>query len=511
MRAARPPRAPLTPPQVPLQRPQQPHPHAAAEIRRTPPAPPPRARPRCSRRRQYSKAADPRQPWAAGVAALLARAPLDSTDVTVLALDAATALVEEFRLHRFVLAARSPFFRRALAHAPDAVRLDNGVDARAFRAAVAFMYLAPPADVGGADVARAARVLELPALAAAGAGDAAQDQIGAAQDQLDAWFCEHVRGGRVAAGARVAQRNAGHADVLLGGFPAHRGMLRSDYFTTMFTSRFREARRPRAGEPLPGVGVDAAPEVLELVLSFLYSERTAIPPARALELLYAADMMMLERLKLKCAHVICAAGESAALPFAVYDVVRAGWECRVRRLEEFGAKYIADRLEVFLPDPELAELVAESAERITERQETDTIELVDDIRYYLGVRFRQRIGKADPFLEEEEELPEEGEEEDGAPQDPEKKGEAKANGKSTTKKDMDTFFERQEKIQNELLGGIDDLLGECLASVCLFALLTCFKKPSGLKLRRIASGLLPKRFKMHMFRFTRLRMPGYPA
>jgi ankyrin repeat/BTB/POZ domain-containing protein 1 len=36
-------------------------------------------------------------------------------------------------------------------------------------------------------------------------------------------------------------------------------------------------------------------------------------------------------------------------------------------------------------------LVRESAARITARQETDTVEIVDDIRYYLSERFRLRF------------------------------------------------------------------------------------------------------------------------
>ena len=51
-------------------------------------------------------------------------------------------------------------------------------------------------------------------------------------------------------------------------------------------------------------------------------------------------------------------------------------------------------------------MVAESAGRIKGRQETDTIELVDDIRYYLDERFRMRVDDNLAFCgnrEEEEE------------------------------------------------------------------------------------------------------------
>src|SRR4051812_10313585 len=69
---------------------------------------------------------------------------------------------------------------------------------------------------------------------------------------------------------------------------------------------------------------------------------------------------------------------------------------RMHRLEEFGARYLAERLELFLgEDEELAQefesLIRESADRIINREETDTIELIDDIRYYLNERFRMRL------------------------------------------------------------------------------------------------------------------------
>jgi ankyrin repeat/BTB/POZ domain-containing protein 1 len=62
----------------------------------------------------------------------------------------------------------------------------------------------------------------------------------------------------------------------------------------------------------------------------------------------------------------------------VYDIIRAGWDTRVPRLEEFGARYIAYRLERFIDDPDFEELVKESAARIQGRQETDTVELIDE-------------------------------------------------------------------------------------------------------------------------------------
>lgn len=188
-------------------------------------------------------------------------------------------------------------------------------------------------------------------------------------------------------------------------FPVHRAMIiRSEYFLTMFTSAFREAQNT---EHLQIVSIDCSPEVLEVVLRFLYTEKTDFPLELAIDVLFAADLLLIEKLKLKAAVVISTLGNGtmSQIParldtsennfggqeLDIYDVIRAGWLTRVPRLEEFGARYFAYRLESYIDEEEFADLVRESAQRIKGRQETDTIELLDDIRYYLSERFRLRF------------------------------------------------------------------------------------------------------------------------
>jgi len=194
-------------------------------------------------------------------------------------------------------------------------------------------------------------------------------------------------------------------------YPCHRAMLlRSEVFATMFSSPFREGQ---ASAHLQIVPVDCTPEVLEVILTFLYTEKADFPLTLALNVLHAADMLFIDRLKQRAALLISTLGNGnasvveAANPrgetdredgINVYDIVRAGWDTRVHRLEEFGARYIAYRLERYVDEAEFKELVQESAARIQKRQETDTVELVDDIRYYLSERFRLRF--EDAFLDE---------------------------------------------------------------------------------------------------------------
>ncbi|TAQ89861.1 hypothetical protein B7494_g1833 [Chlorociboria aeruginascens] len=191
-------------------------------------------------------------------------------------------------------------------------------------------------------------------------------------------------------------------------YPVHRAMLlRSDYFQTMFSSQFQEAQMT---EYLQIITVDCSPAVLQIILDFLYTEKADIPLELAVDVLFAADMLFIEKLKTKAAIVISTIGNGTSKladrthteaggeiqeieeePINVYDVIRAGWLTRMQRLEEFSARYLAYRLEDYIDEEEFEDLIKESASRIEKRQETDTIELLDDIRYYLSERFRLRF------------------------------------------------------------------------------------------------------------------------
>lgn len=207
-------------------------------------------------------------------------------------------------------------------------------------------------------------------------------------------------------------------------YPVHKAMLiRSPYFETMFSSEFLEAQE---SEHLHMIKVDCIPEVLEVILTFLYTEKADCPLDLAMDLLYTSDMLLMDRLKTKAAQTISTLGSATnnilvdrthnsnstattgegaeegqqpdgqveVEPINVYDVLHAAWQLRVQRLEEFAARYLAYRLEDYIDEPEFAELIQESASRIRRREETDTIELLDDIRYYLSERFRLRFEDA---------------------------------------------------------------------------------------------------------------------
>jgi hypothetical protein len=180
-------------------------------------------------------------------------------------------------------------------------------------------------------------------------------------------------------------------------------LLRSEYFLTMFSSEFKEAQQT---QHLQIITVDCSPAVLETILTFMYTERADFGLDIAIDVLFAADMLFIDKLKQRAAIIISALGNGSTSavesdnprgatdadePVDIYEVLQAGWETKVQRLEEFAARYIAYRLEFYIDEPEFAQIVQESANRVKARQETDTVELIDDIRYYLSERFRLRF------------------------------------------------------------------------------------------------------------------------
>ena len=188
-------------------------------------------------------------------------------------------------------------------------------------------------------------------------------------------------------------------------FPVHRAiLLRSEYFSTMFSSDFREAQET---PHLQIIQIDCLPAVLEVILKFLYTERADFSLELAIDVMFAADMLFIEKLKQRAAQIISTLGNGSASILEsenprgetdledvidIYDVVRAGWDTRVQRLEEFGARYIAYRLERYIDQEEFAGLVRESASRVKERQETDTVELIDEYaRFHLVYTFTNRL------------------------------------------------------------------------------------------------------------------------
>ncbi|KAM0283518.1 hypothetical protein ACHAQH_002469 [Verticillium albo-atrum] len=433
----------------------------------------------------YSKSTDPLQPWASHITSLLSKDMPRTADIGLIAAS------ESFQLHKFILASRSPYFKRKLSDAAGTRtwNLPATIPADAFRLVLRYLYLGDiPKDLvdprsmtteeevlTSAD--KISKQLEIEKLWEALlttdrrlARQRYQDEVNRAQRQIDSFYRENVLSHRMVIDtervneikwrhdnaifadcllradepddddttddepADRASANSNSSSIPVGPFangkpakakrsvvyPVHKAMLlRSLYFETMFSSEFKEAQEE---EHLHIVTIDCVPEVLEIILTFLYTEQAECPLELALDLLYVSDMLYLDKLKTKAAQVISTlgSGNSNVLvdrthgtaedddtePINIYDVIHAAWDLRVQRLEEFAARYLAYRLEDYIDEADFADLIKESAERLKNREETDTIELLDDIRYYLSERFRLRFEDAglDEMMDEQGEI-----------------------------------------------------------------------------------------------------------
>ncbi|RSL67739.1 hypothetical protein CEP54_003082 [Fusarium duplospermum] len=439
----------------------------------------------------FSKSSDPYVYWSSHISTLLGRPSPSTADITLVAGS------RSFELHKFLLAARSPYFKAKLAAAPNTAtwNLANAVPVEAFQIVLRYLYLGEvPRDLApaGTDtseedvlngLSRISKQLEVESLweaILAGADrrlarQRYQDEVERARGQLEEFFQQNVVGHKMMVDSdrvkdvKWQHDNAMFADVLLRAdepveveeekpektedkptipigpasngnnstkspksvlYPAHKAMLiRSEYFEKMFSGDFVESHR---ADHLRVVTVDCSPAVLEIILTFLYTETVVCPLEHALDLLYAADMLFLDNLKSKAAVAISTLGSGTSNvlvdrthghhedgegeeyvhetvemePINIYDVIHAAWDLRVQRLEEFAARYLAYRLEDYIDEEDFQALIAESAQRLTAREETDTIELLDDIRYYLSDRFRLRFEDAglDEMMDETGEI-----------------------------------------------------------------------------------------------------------
>lgn len=436
----------------------------------------------------FSKSSDPYVYWSTHISALLNRTVPKTSDISL------TSDTHTFNLHKFLLASRTPYFRKKLESQPDTQswHLANTVPVEAIHIVLRYIYLGDlPKDIVPAGsptseeevikgLDKISKQLEVEHLweAILSGNDrrlARQryiDEEERAIKQIGEFFKSKVLGHKMVVDTERVNDiqwnydNPAFADVLLRAdetydsetqetpilngqgipigtsndtnkpprksalYPVHKAMLiRSEYFDKMFSGDFVESHR---SENLHIVTIDCTPAVLELVLTFLYTENTICPLEHALDLLYTADMLFLDTLKSKAAQAISTLGSGTTNvlidrthkhingdapepntpeqiemePINIYDVIHAAWDLRVQRLEEFAARYLATRLEDYIDDPDFQELIRESAERITRREETDTIELLDDIRYYLSERFRLRFEDAglDDMIGEEGEI-----------------------------------------------------------------------------------------------------------
>eukprot|EP00123_Amoebidium_parasiticum_P009799 comp19714_c0_seq1/m.23466 comp19714_c0_seq1/g.23466 ORF comp19714_c0_seq1/g.23466 comp19714_c0_seq1/m.23466 type:complete len:512 (-) comp19714_c0_seq1:20-1555(-) len=176
---------------------------------------------------------------------------------------------------------------------------------------------------------------------------------------------------------------------------------RSEFFRTIsdgFFVQHQATQRQAQGEmenqgPIKVGHIPA--EIFKLVLEYIYTDQVAVlPHSMALPLLRAADYLMLPGLKTVCGTVI---GQTLTTEnvLGIFGVART---YDLLRLEDRAVMFMAEHLHKVIQDPSFVDLVLEEANSIKNREEIDSIPIIDEIRTYLD----QLYGFADVDSEDEE-------------------------------------------------------------------------------------------------------------
>ncbi|KAI8051037.1 hypothetical protein BDF22DRAFT_694487 [Syncephalis plumigaleata] len=251
----------------------------------------------------------------------------------------------------------------------------------------------------------------------------------------------------------INDNRAAYEDILIniGGvkYPAHRAFFytRCDYIKTSMEgeyTRFNSSslhgdatedttiNRLEVNMPLleelgfDGISDETANAVNSALFIFIYTDRCNIPLQALHPTLTIADLLLLDRLRSLAAISITSLpittvdrvlqeaenqqtafllktsnNSSDSLPFDIYALYRQAAQWKLDRLEQWCVRWFASNLEHVASTDEFRKLVQESAEDIIERQDIDSIILVDEIRYWLRKQYNYE------YFEEEEDEDEE--------------------------------------------------------------------------------------------------------
>ncbi|KAL4225798.1 Ankyrin repeat and BTB/POZ domain-containing protein 1 [Mactra antiquata] len=153
---------------------------------------------------------------------------------------------------------------------------------------------------------------------------------------------------------------------------------RSDYFKALLLDHFGEGWTSE--DKLPVIELhDIRVDIFVKVMYYLYQEFCELSEDNVYDVLCAADLYLLPGLKRLCANAM-------AKFLTVSDVVmvlRTARLFNLPRLEDQCAEFMAKNLEQVLQLKEFEELVKTDASEVKDRQETDSIDIIDSIRFHL--------------------------------------------------------------------------------------------------------------------------------
>ncbi|CAE1273634.1 ABTB1 [Acanthosepion pharaonis] len=152
---------------------------------------------------------------------------------------------------------------------------------------------------------------------------------------------------------------------------------RTDYFRALLSDHFDESDKTEEIPLITLHGLSAV--VFQQIVYYIYTDSCELTCMNVYEVLCSADLYLLPGLKRQCAAFVAKNLEVNQ----VINVLRTARLFNLYRLQDQCAEFIAANLYKVIQLEEFTELVMEDATNVKERQDTDSIEIIDNVRYYL--------------------------------------------------------------------------------------------------------------------------------
>ncbi|XP_015239258.1 PREDICTED: ankyrin repeat and BTB/POZ domain-containing protein 1 isoform X2 [Cyprinodon variegatus] len=178
---------------------------------------------------------------------------------------------------------------------------------------------------------------------------------------------------------------------------------RSDYFKALLEDHFSEGQQLQSQPSTPVITLhNIAQEVFIHVMYYIYTDDTELTMDSVFDVLCVADMYLLPGLKRLCGKILA----NSICEENVLHMWKTAKLFRLSRLEDQCTEFMAKIIERLVEQAEFAEMIKEDAASLEERQETDSVPLVDDIRFHIAsnVQTYSAIEEANQKLEALEEL-----------------------------------------------------------------------------------------------------------
>ncbi|XP_056445652.1 ankyrin repeat and BTB/POZ domain-containing protein 1 [Gadus chalcogrammus] len=179
--------------------------------------------------------------------------------------------------------------------------------------------------------------------------------------------------------------------------------VRSDYFKAMLEDHFSEGEILTSQPNVPVLTLhNISYEVFICLLYYIYGDDTELFPDNVLDMLYVADMYLLPGLKRLCGAALA----KTVCEDNVLEIWKTAKLFSLSRLEDQCKELMAKIIEKLVNSAEFAEMIQEDARSVVDRQDMDSIPLVDDIRYHIttNVQTYSAIEEANQKLQVLEQL-----------------------------------------------------------------------------------------------------------